>query len=74
MDFELGEETIQVTVTAKAVYKTGVEMEALMGASVAALNLHDMLKMLDESMAIQSVTLLEKTGESRISGIGSPSR
>ena len=60
--FEVGADYIDVSVTVKAVYKTGVEMEALTAASVAALTLYDMLKMLDESMAIETVRLVEKTG------------
>src|SRR5579863_10551634 len=41
---------------------TGVEMEALMAASVAALTVYDMLKALDKSIEIHDVYLLEKTG------------
>lgn len=43
-------------------HKTGVEMEALAGASVAALTLYDMCKALSHGMEIRSVRLLEKTG------------
>jgi molybdenum cofactor biosynthesis protein MoaC len=60
--FELGEDTIRVTTEVKAIYKTGVEMEALTAAAVAALTLYDMLKPVDESMEIVGVTLLEKRG------------
>ena len=56
------EDGIVVEVTVRAVARTGVEMEALTGASVAALTLYDMLKMLDETMAIGEVRLLEKRG------------
>lgn len=62
VDFELGDETITVTVTTKADYKTGVEMEALTAASVAALTLYDMLKQIDMGLIIQSICLLSKTG------------
>ncbi len=62
VDFELLETAITVTVTIKVLYKTGVEMEALTAASVAALTLYDMLKMLDETMEITGVKLLRKTG------------
>jgi cyclic pyranopterin phosphate synthase len=62
VDFELQDNAIIVTTTAKAIYKTGVEMEALTAASVAALNLYDMLKMVDEAMEIQTITLLGKEG------------
>ena len=62
VEFELREDSIIATATARAIYKTGVEMEALTAASVAALTLYDMLKMVDETMEIASVSLLEKTG------------
>ncbi|MCA9842568.1 MAG: bifunctional molybdenum cofactor biosynthesis protein MoaC/MoaB [Cyanobacteria bacterium HKST-UBA03] len=62
VEFELSETTITVTTTVKANYKTGVEMEALSAAAAAALNLYDMLKMLDETMTIQTIELLEKHG------------
>lgn len=62
VDFELQAEQIDITVQVKAIYKTGVEMEALTAASVAALTIYDMLKALDESMEILAVQLLEKTG------------
>jgi cyclic pyranopterin monophosphate synthase len=62
VEFELGEDSIVVTATVKAIYKTGVEMEALTAASVAALTLYDMLKMLDDSLEIAGVTLIAKTG------------
>ena len=42
--------------------RTGVEMEALTAATVAALTLYDMLKAIDRSMAIEEVVLLEKQG------------
>ena len=42
--------------------KTGVEMEALTGASVAALTIYDMTKALDKSITIEQVCLMEKTG------------
>ncbi len=61
-DFELGEDSIRVTVEVKSIYKTGVEMEALTAASVAALNAYDMLKPIDEALRIESVELIEKTG------------
>jgi len=62
VNYEIGENQIDATVVARAIYKTGVEMEALTGASVAALTLYDMMKMLDESMSIETVTLVSKTG------------
>lgn len=62
VDFTIGHDRIEITVTAKAIHKTGVEMEALTAASVAALTLYDMMKMLDDSMEIAGVRLLEKKG------------
>ena len=62
VEFELGESSIQVTVAVKAIYKTGVEMEALSGAAVAALNLYDLLKPVDDNLMIERIELLDKTG------------
>lgn len=62
VEYELGADRIEVRVRVHAIHKTGVEMEALTGASAAVLNLYDMLKMIDESMEIGGVKLLEKTG------------
>jgi molybdenum cofactor biosynthesis protein MoaC len=62
IEFELEETRIQVRASVKATYKTGVEIEAITAASVAALTLYDMLKMLDTTMEIESVRLLEKKG------------
>ena len=46
----------------RATHKTGVEMEALTGASVAALTIYDMCKALSRSISVESVRLVEKTG------------
>jgi len=62
VDFTLGEDRIEIKTEVKAIYKTGVEMEALTAASVAALTLYDMLKMLDDSLEITTVRLLAKRG------------
>ncbi|MBI2889585.1 MAG: bifunctional molybdenum cofactor biosynthesis protein MoaC/MoaB [Nitrospirae bacterium] len=51
-----------ITTEVKAIAKTGVEMEALTAAGVAALTLYDMLKPVDDAIVIESVRLLEKTG------------
>jgi cyclic pyranopterin phosphate synthase len=51
-----------VTATAEATDRTGVEMEALTAASVAALTLYDMAKSLDRGMTITGVALVEKSG------------
>lgn len=51
-----------VTCTAALTGKTGVEMEALTGASVAALTIYDMCKAVSHHIVIKEVRLLEKTG------------
>lgn len=62
VEFVLHEDSIEVFVTTKTDYKTGVEMEALTAAAAAALTLYDMLKQIDMGMTIESIKLLEKTG------------
>ena len=62
VDIELGEEYALIQVTAKTTGRTGVEMEALTAASVAALTFYDMCKSVTKCMVIESVYLLEKTG------------
>ena len=53
---------ITVSVTIKATYKTGVEVEAMHGASIVALNMYDMLKPIDKGIEIHAIKLLEKKG------------
>lgn len=53
---------IHIVATAKITAKTGVEMEALTAATVAALTIYDMCKAIDKNMLIHGVRLLEKTG------------
>ncbi|NKI25431.1 cyclic pyranopterin monophosphate synthase MoaC [Arenibacter sp. 6A1] len=53
---------IQVLITVKTIYKTGVEVEAMHGASIVALNMYDMLKPIDKGVEIQNIKLLKKTG------------
>lgn len=66
VDFEKeGDGTLGIFVRAKCTYKTGIEMEALTGASVAALTIYDMCKAIDREMVIEEVKLLEKTGGKR---------
>jgi cyclic pyranopterin phosphate synthase len=57
-----GDSTIEIVATAKLEGKTGVEMEALTAASVAALTVYDMCKAVDRFMRIDNVQLLEKKG------------
>ena len=62
VDLSLKPDSIRIAAEVKAVWKTGVEMEALVAASAAALALYDMLKAIDNSMQIVSLVLLEKSG------------
>jgi cyclic pyranopterin monophosphate synthase len=52
-----------ITTTVETTAQTGVEMEALVAASVAALTIYDMAKAVDETMSVTEVRLLEKTKE-----------
>jgi molybdenum cofactor biosynthesis protein MoaC len=60
--FAIHDLQIQIEVEVHTIYKTGVEVEAMHGASIAALTLYDMLKPLDKGIEILQVKLLEKTG------------
>ena len=61
VDFNLEEENkIEIGVRVKLIGRTGVEMEALTGVSVAALTIYDMCKAVDKSMVIQNIRLVEK--------------
>ena len=62
IDIQLMDGLIQIRSTCKTTGKTGVEMEALTAASMAALCIYDMCKSLDKGMEITSTRLLEKTG------------
>ena len=60
--YEVNGLDIQILVTVKTIYKTGVEVEAMHGASIVALNLYDMLKPIDKGVEIHHIKLLEKHG------------
>lgn len=64
VDFETSAEppSVEITATAKVTSGTGVEMEALTAASVAALTVYDMCKAADKGMRITDVRLVKKTG------------
>lgn len=64
IDFELDADagTIAITATAKTTAKTGVEMEALTAASIAALTIYDMAKAADKGIVISDLRLLAKSG------------
>ncbi|MGE3073085.1 MAG: cyclic pyranopterin monophosphate synthase MoaC [Dehalococcoidia bacterium] len=57
-----GDDALRITATVKTTGKTGVEMEALTAASVAALTVYDMCKAVEKGMTIEGVRLLEKRG------------
>ncbi len=67
VDFVLidSESLIEITSYCKLTGQTGVEMEALTAASVAALTIYDMCKAVDMAMVIESICLLEKSGGRR---------
>ena len=62
VDVSFKTDSIEVQVQLKTTWKTGVEMESLTGASIAALTIYDMLKPVDETLVIESVKLLAKSG------------
>jgi cyclic pyranopterin phosphate synthase len=61
VDIEVREGGVEIVTTAETVAQTGVEMEALIAASVAALTIYDMAKAVDRDMSVENVRLLEKT-------------
>src|SRR5207248_7455297 len=62
VNLAVGEAQVEITATAETAAQTGVEMEALTAASVAALTIYDMAKAVDKAMSFE-VTLLEKVKE-----------
>ena len=63
VDFDLsGDDFIEIIARAKSTGKTGVEMEALVTASVSALTIYDMCKAVDKGMTISEIYLESKTG------------
>ena len=58
---EVGDASVEITASAETTAQTGVEMEALVAASVAALTVYDMAKAIDKEMVISEVRLVEKT-------------
>lgn len=61
----LDELEVTITCTVKTTYKTGVEMEALIGANIAALTIYDMCKAISHDIKISETQLLSKTGGKR---------
>lgn len=62
IEYAINELEITILCTIKTIYKTGVEVEAMHGASVVALNMYDMLKPIDKGVEIHNIKLLNKKG------------
>lgn len=62
VEYKINDLEITVLFTVKTIYKTGVEVEAMHGASVVALNMYDMLKPIDKGIEIHAIKLLNKKG------------
>lgn len=62
IEYEINKLEITIIFTVKTIYKTGVEVEAMHGASVVALNMYDMLKPIDKGIEIHHIKLLQKKG------------
>ncbi len=60
----VGDDSVEIVASVETTAQTGVEMEALTAASVAALTIYDMAKAVDKGMRIVEVSLVEKTKES----------
>jgi cyclic pyranopterin phosphate synthase len=63
VELEVGEDAVEITAAAATAAQTGVEMEALTAASVAALTVYNMAKAVDKGMVVESIRLVEKTKE-----------
>ena len=63
VELEVGERQVEIEASAETTAQTGVEMEALVAATVAALTVYDMAKGVDSGMEIGEVRLLEKVKE-----------
>ena len=57
-----GEDTVEIEATVRTTGRTGVEMEALTAASIAALTVYDMVKAVDRSMRIEALRVVAKSG------------
>jgi cyclic pyranopterin monophosphate synthase len=63
VELTVGEGVVDIETSASTTAQTGVEMEALVAAAVAALTVYDMAKAIDKGMVVESVRLLEKSKE-----------
>jgi cyclic pyranopterin monophosphate synthase len=62
VNFELGDDRVDIEASVDCVDRTGVEMEAMTACAVAALTIYDMCKSVDRSITIDGLCLWEKTG------------
>ncbi|MDH5599218.1 MAG: bifunctional molybdenum cofactor biosynthesis protein MoaC/MoaB [Cyclobacteriaceae bacterium] len=62
INYEFFDLSVKIIIEVKTIYKTGVEVEAMHGASVVALTMYDMLKPIDKNVEIQHIKLVNKTG------------
>lgn len=62
VNYRVEELKIYIEIEVKSIYRTGVEVEAMHGASVIAITMYDMLKPIDKGIEIQNIKLLEKKG------------
>lgn len=62
VEYEIHDLTIDIIFKVKTVYKTGVEVEAMHGASIVALTMYDMLKPIDKNIEISTIKLISKEG------------
>jgi cyclic pyranopterin monophosphate synthase len=63
VSLEIGDAIVEIAASAETTAQTGVEMEALVAASVAALTVYDMAKAIDKKMVIGEIALVAKTKE-----------
>jgi cyclic pyranopterin monophosphate synthase len=63
VELEVADDRVRITSSAETTAQTGVEMEALVAASVAALTVYDMAKAIDKNMVVTDVRVVEKTKE-----------
>ena len=63
VELEVGADSVEIVASAETQAQTGVEMEALVAATVAALTVYDMAKAVDKEMSVEAVRLVEKTKE-----------
>jgi len=62
VSYQIDDLQITISIEVKTIYKTGVEVEAMHGASVIALTMYDMLKPIDKGVLVKEIKLIEKKG------------